>query len=142
MKLGIIGVVNRSQLDITNKKVNSFLVSFNTCFHEKLKGSFCFTQLNFILNIKGAGSRNRKQTCYLCDLYCCPHVAIVFRSDFGGWGEFTIKLLQKSTNISAILQRMSVWFISLENSRVHLQNNTYNLRKVVENLCDMGYQKS
>ena len=45
--------------------------------------------------IKGAGSRNRKQTCYLYDLYCFPHVAIVFRSDFGGWGESTIKLLLK-----------------------------------------------
>ena len=46
--------------------------------------------------LKGAGSRNRKQTCYLYDLYCCPHVAIVFRSDFGGWGESTIKLLGES----------------------------------------------
>ena len=77
-----------------------------------------------------------------CKGNCFPHVAIVFRSDFGGLGEPTIKLLQKSTNISAILQRMSVWFTSLENSRVHLQNNTYILRNVVENLCDMDYQKS
>ena len=92
--------------------------------------------------IKGAGSRNRKQTCYLYDLYYYPHVAIVFCTDSGGWGESTRKLLQKSTNISAILQRMSVWFISLENSRVHLRNNTYILRKVVENLCDTDYQKS
>ena len=36
-----------------------------------------------------------KQTCYLHNLYCCPHVAIVFRSDFVGWGESTIKLLIK-----------------------------------------------
>ena len=47
------------------------------------------------VNLKGAGSRNRKQTCYLYDLYCCPHVAIVFCIDFGGWGESTIKLLLK-----------------------------------------------
>ena len=45
--------------------------------------------------LKGAASRNCKQTCYLHDLYCFPHVAIVFRSDFGGWGESTIKLLLK-----------------------------------------------
>ena len=48
-----------------------------------------------LCKVKGAGSRNRKQTCYLYYLYCCPHVAIVFRSDFGGWGESTIKLLLK-----------------------------------------------
>ena len=66
------------------------------------------------------------------NLYCCPHVAIVFCSDFGGWGESTIKLLLKSTNISAILQHMSVWFVSLQNSRVRLQKNTFILRKVVE----------
>ena len=44
---------------------------------------------------KGAGPRNRKQTCYLYNLYCCPHVAIAFRSDSDGWGESTIKLLLK-----------------------------------------------
>ena len=60
-----------------------------------------------------------------------------------GWGESTIKLLlKKSINISAVLLRMGVWFISLENSRVHLHNNTYILRKVVENLCDVDNQKS
>ena len=45
--------------------------------------------------IKGAGLRNRKQICYLYNLYCCPYVAIVFCTDFGGWGESTIKLLLK-----------------------------------------------
>ena len=44
---------------------------------------------------KGAGSLNRKQTCYLYALYCCLHMAIVFHSDFGGWSESTIKLLLK-----------------------------------------------
>ena len=43
--------------------------------------------------IKGAGSRNRKYTCYIYNLHCCPLVAIVFCTDFGGWGESTIKLL-------------------------------------------------
>ena len=47
------------------------------------------------INIKGAGSRNRKPTCYLYNQYCCPHVAIVFCKDFGGWGESTRKLLPK-----------------------------------------------
>ena len=45
--------------------------------------------------IKGAGSRNRKQTCYLYYLHCCPHVAIILCTDFGGWGESKIKLLLK-----------------------------------------------
>ena len=44
---------------------------------------------------KGAGSRNRKQTCYLYSLYCCPHVAIVFCIAFCGWDESTTKLLPK-----------------------------------------------
>ena len=43
----------------------------------------------------GARSCNRKQTCYLYNLYCCPHVAIVFSTDFGGWGESTRKLFLK-----------------------------------------------
>ena len=47
---------------------------------------------------------------------------------------------QKSTNISAIVQHKSVSFVSLRSSRVHLQNNTFILRKVVESLCDMAYQ--
>ena len=47
---------------------------------------------------------------------------------------------QKSTNISAIVQHMNVSSVSLQNSRVHLQNNTFILRNVVENHCDMAYQ--
>ena len=38
----------------------------------------------------------RKQACYLWNLYCCPHVAIVFCTDFGGWGGSTLKLLLKT----------------------------------------------
>ena len=37
-----------------------------------------------LLLLKGTGSRNQKQICYLYNLYCCPHVAIVFYTDFGG----------------------------------------------------------
>ena len=48
---------------------------------------------------------------------------------------------QKSTNISAIIQHMSVSFVSLRSSRVHLQNNTFILRKAGESLCDMADQK-
>ena len=33
--------------------------------------------------------------CSYHNLYCCPHVAIVFCSDFGGWGESTVKLFLK-----------------------------------------------
>ena len=71
------------------------------------------------------------------------NVAIVFRSDFGGWGESTIKLLLEIHQyLCNPTSYECLWFISLENSRVHLQNNTYILRKVLENLCDMDYQKS
>ena len=57
------------------------------------KSSGMLISLGFLL--KGAGSRNRKQTCYLYNLYCFPHVAIVFCTDFGGWDESNRKLLPK-----------------------------------------------
>ena len=92
------------------------------------------------VRFKGTGSRNRKHICYLYNLNCCPHEAIGFCTDFGGWGEST-SYFQKSTNISAILQPMSVSFVSLRNSRVHLQINTFILRNVVLNLCDDACRK-
>ena len=49
--------------------------------------------------------------------------------------------LKKSTNISAIVQHMSVSFVSLQSSRVRLQNRTVILRNIVEDLCDTAYQK-
>ena len=61
--------------------------------------------------IKEPGSCNRKQTCCLHNLCCCQLMAIVFCTEFGGWGKSTIKLLLKSTNISAIVQQMSVSFV-------------------------------
>ena len=48
---------------------------------------------------------------------------------------------QKSTNISAIVQHMSVSFVSLQSSRVHLQSGTVILGNIVEDLCDTAYQK-
>ena len=48
---------------------------------------------------------------------------------------------ERSTNISATEQHTSVSFVSLRNTRVYLQKNTFILRKVVENHCDMAYQK-
>ena len=48
---------------------------------------------------------------------------------------------QKSTNISAIVQHMSVSFVSLQSSRVHLQSSTVILRNIVEDLCAMAYKK-
>ena len=52
-------------------------------------------RINSFVYIKEAGSRNRKQTCYLLNLYCSLHVAIVFCIDFGEWSESTLKLLLK-----------------------------------------------
>ena len=65
----------------------------------------------------------------------------MFCTDFGGWSESKKSYLQKSTNIYAIARHMSVSFVSLRSTRVHLQNTTLILRKVVENQCDMTYQK-
>ena len=45
-----------------------------------------------------------------------------------------------SANISAIAHRMFLLFVSLRSTRVHLQNNTFILRKVVESHSDMDYQ--
>ena len=39
---------------------------------------------------------------------------------------------QKSTNISAIVQHISVSFVSLQSSRVRLQNSTVILRNIVK----------
>ena len=61
--------------------------------------------------VKETGSRNRKQTCNLYNLYCCPHVAIVFCTDDGVNPRESY--FQKSTNISAIVQHMSVSFVFL-----------------------------
>ena len=98
-------------------------------------------RLCFSLKFKGAGSRNRKQTCYLYNLYCCPHVAIVFCTDFGGRGESTRKLLPKNPPISLQSYNIRVFCLFLRSSRVHLESNIFILRKIVENLCDMAYQK-
>ena len=48
--------------------------------------------------------------------------------------------LQKSTNISAIVQHMSVSFASLRSTRVYVQNSTFILRKILKNPCDLAYQ--
>ena len=48
----------------------------------------------------------------------------------------------KSTNISAITRHMSVSFVSLESSKVRLQNCTVILRNIVEDLCDTAYQNT
>ena len=48
-----------------------------------------------LVSVKGARSRNRKQTCYLSNLYRCPNVAIGLCTDSDGWGESTIKVLLK-----------------------------------------------
>ena len=95
---------------------------------------------------KGAGSRNRKQTYYLYNLYYFPHVAIVFCTICSAQilvdGVNPLEsYLKNSTNISAIVQHMSVSFASLQSSRVRLRNRTAILRNIVEDLCDTAYQK-
>ena len=75
------------------------------------------------------------------NLYCCSHAAIVTAQIFVDGINPQESYFQKSTNISAIVRYMSVSFVSLQRLRAHLQNNTFILRKIVENLCDMAYQK-
>ena len=93
------------------------------------------------MKFKGAGSRNRKKpvisiiyivshTWPLCSAQILVDAVIPLESYF-----------QKSFDISAIIQHMSVSFISLQSSRVHLQNSTVILRNIVEDLCDMADQK-
>ena len=92
--------------------------------------------LSFIF--KGAGPSNHRQICYLYNLCCCPHVPIVLCTDFGVWGQFTIKLLLKIHQY--LCNQHNIWmFDSLQNSRVHLKINL-TLRKVAENICDLIYR--
>ena len=62
------------------------------------------TSVEYLQSFKGAGSRNRKQTCYLHDLRCFQCLAIVFYTELGGWGEFTRKLLPKDTPVRKSLK--------------------------------------
>ena len=96
-----------------------------------------WSSFSTLLALKGAGSRNRKQNCYLCNLYCCPHVAIVLCIDFGGWGESTLKLLLK---IHQYLCNRTCECL-YEAQKSYLQKYTFILRKVEESRCDMAYQK-
>ena len=76
--------------DRTTQKILPYTILYFMPFlHNFIKAMF------FACYLKGAGSRNCKQTCYLYNLYHCPHVAIVLCTDFGGWGESTGKLLPK-----------------------------------------------
>ena len=91
--------------------------------------------------IKGAGSRNRKQTCYLY-IYIVSHTWPLCSAQILVDGVNPLEsYFQKSTNISAIVQHMRVSFVSLQSLRVCLQNSTVILRNIVEDLCDMAYQK-
>ena len=75
-----------------------------------------------------------------------PHLILLFpiRGHCVRFGDGVNSLeiyFQKSTNIFAIVQHMSVSFVSLQSLRVHLQNSTVILRNIVEDLCDTAYQK-
>ena len=103
--------------------------------------SFLLKFFCFEIDFKEIGSRNRKQTCYLYDLCCCPHVAIVFCTDSGGWGESTRKFLPKIHQYLCNHTTYECFVCFSLKLRVHLQNNTFILRKTVESLCDMADQK-
>ena len=68
-------------------------------------------------------------------------MAIVFCTDFGGWGEPTLKLLLK---IHQHLCNRTTYdcFVCFSTKYKSLSSkSTFILRKVVENYCDMAYQK-
>ena len=94
-----------------------------------------------LLSFKGKGSRNCKQTCDLYDLCCCPHVAIVFCKNSGGWGESTRKLLPNIHQYLCNRKTNKRWVLFSSKLKSPSSNNTFILRKTVENLCDMAYQK-
>ena len=53
-----------------------------------------------------------------------------------------MKLLLQPTTISAIIHNVGVLFVSLQNSRVQIQNCTFILRTLLANLCDMAFLKT
>ena len=48
---------------------------------------------------------------------------------------------KQTCNTFAIAQHINILFVSLRNSTIHFQSNTFILRKVKENLCDTAYKK-
>ena len=97
-----------------------------------------FTLYPFTL--RGVGSRNRKQTGYLCNLYYCSHIAIVFSTVIGGRGDSKIKLTLKMNQYlcNRTTYECFVCFPMIFKSPD--SNSTFILREVVENLRDMAYQ--
>ena len=66
-----------------------------------------------------------------------------FIVNFGGWGESTIDLLLKIHRYLLQLCNPTTYefsFVSLRNSKTHLQNDAFILRNLVGNLCDMAYK--
>ena len=75
--------------------------------------------------VKGAGSRNRKQSCYISIIYVFVHTWPLCSAQILVDGvNPQEKYFQKFIDISAIAQHMSVSFVSLRSSRVHVENNT------------------
>ena len=69
-------------------------------------------------------------------------VPIVFCTDLGGWGKSTLKLLLKIHHYLCNRTKYEcLSFVSLRSVRVHLQNNTFILKKAMENNGYMAYQK-
>ena len=69
------------------------LFPVSNCHSLRLGCSLPFSSI--VAVVKGAGSRNRKKTCYLCNLHCCPSLPSMFCTDFGGWGESKGKVASK-----------------------------------------------
>ena len=71
-------------------------------------------------------SCNHKQTCYLYDLYCFPYICSLYSTLVLMDRVIHNKVTSEDPPISpAIIQNVSVSFVSPRDSRVHLQNNTY-----------------
>ena len=76
----------------------------------------------------------------LYNLYCFPHVAIVFCTDFGGWGKSTRKLLPK---IHQYLCNRTTYecFVCFSTKLKSPSSKYVILRNIVEDLCDKADQK-
>ena len=67
-------------------------------------------------------------------------MAILFCTDFCGWGESTLKLLLKIHQYFCnrrIYERSACFLTKFKSPS---SNRTFILRKIVENLCDMAYK--
>ena len=116
--------------------------------HYKIR-SFNIHRFEFVFNSSNLSfSFSRLRANYLKNFanknkaVCCQKVGgwTLLRGPCG-WDASTLKLLPKIYQYLCNRTTYQCFVFSLRSTSVHLRNNTFILRKVVENLYDMAYQK-